>query len=202
MKCSEYGCSHWFGQEQWDFLICKVFKQKTKNFFCWKKFQFFFVLVRATILSGNLQNNIHRSNLKKKNLNFAQICVMAWKILTPWHFLGGNVNTFEFSFFLLIHTNTLSTYCKHKQTNKKNKKKYIIQCTWLTLVMGEVATIIKRDRTVIWGMRTRMGFIKSRPFQEYFWTCLLWALYSLTINKGGRWGGGGTNCEINWNILI
>ena len=154
-----------------------------------------------TKFPGNLQNNIPRSNLKK-NLNFAQICVMAWKILTPWHFLGGNVNTFEFSFFLLIHTNTLSTYCKHKQTNKQNQKKYRIQCTWLTLVMGEVATIIKRDRTVIWGMRTRMGFIKSRPFQEYLWTCLLWALYSLTINKGGRWGGGGTNCEINWNILI
>ena len=33
-----------------------------------------------------------------------------------------NVNTFEFSFFLLIHTNTLSTYCKHKQTNKQNQK--------------------------------------------------------------------------------
>ena len=31
IRCSEGGCGHWFGQEQWDFWICKVF-----SFFCWK----------------------------------------------------------------------------------------------------------------------------------------------------------------------
>ena len=84
IKCSEFGFVardesngiSWFAK----FSNKKLTK---KIFFFWKKSQFFFVLVRATILSGNLQNNIPRSNLKKKNFNFAQICVMAWKILTP-----------------------------------------------------------------------------------------------------------------------